>query len=253
MAHFFPAEKAFTVVYTVGILADRLIRYHGLPEALVSDGDPRFQTDLWQQLCARFNIKRALSSSYHPQRDGQTERVNRTLQQMLSTYIQSDEREWERLLPALELAYNTSHSSTVLFPFEVMVGENPLTAADLDVVGALSPILTPPVTNLFRQPCDRAQSHILKVKCQQKHYADTHRGEVDYARCCRQSTDQNEVDYIMDQRGSGDEAYYLIKWLPRNPTDQYEVDYIMDQRGSGDEAYYLIKWLPRGSSHLRTR
>lgn len=181
MAHFFPAEKAFTVVYTVGILADRLIRYHGLPEALVSDGDPRFQTDLWQQLCARFNIKRALSSSYHPQRDGQTERVNRTLQQMLRTYIQSDEREWELLLPALELAYNTSHSSTVLFPFEVMVGENPLTAADLDVVGAVSPILTPPVTNLFRQPCDRAQSHILKVKCQQKHYADTHRGEVDYA------------------------------------------------------------------------
>ncbi|CDI87690.1 hypothetical protein EPH_0073510 [Eimeria praecox] len=99
---------------------------------------------------------------------------------MLRTYIQSDEREWECLLPALELVYNTtSHSSTELSPFEVMIGENPLTAADLDVV--VSPTLTPPMTKLFRQLCDRAQRHILKAKCQQKHYADTRRREVEYA------------------------------------------------------------------------
>ncbi|CDI79081.1 hypothetical protein EAH_00040060, partial [Eimeria acervulina] len=167
---------------TVDVLAGRLIRYHGLPEAFISDRDPRFQSDLWQQLCTRFNIKRALSSSYHPQSDGQTERVNRTLAQMLLTYSQSDEREWRRLLPALELAYNTtSHSSTELSPFEVMIGKNPLTAADLDVVGALSATLTPPMTKLFRQLCDRAQRHILKAKGQQKHYSDTHRREVEYA------------------------------------------------------------------------
>ncbi|CDI80337.1 Similar to Transposon MAGGYgagandpolgenehomologues, related [Eimeria praecox] len=157
--HFVPAKKTFTAADTVDILADRLIRYHGLPEVLISDRDPRFQSDVWQQLCARFNIKRALSSSYHPQSDGQTERLNRTREQMFRTYIQSDKREWEHLLPALEPAYNTtSHSSTELLPFEVMIGEKPLTAADLDVVGALSPTLTPPMTKLFRQLCDREQS-----------------------------------------------------------------------------------------------
>ncbi|CDI74287.1 hypothetical protein EPH_0002000 [Eimeria praecox] len=62
-----------------------------------------------------------------------------------------------------------------------MIGANPLTAADLDVVGAVSLTLTPPMTKLFRQLYDRAQSHILKTKCQQKHYADTHRCEVEYA------------------------------------------------------------------------
>ena len=68
-----------------------------------------------------------MSSSYHPQSDGHTERVNRTLEQMLRTYIKSDEREWERLLPALELAYKTTrHSSIELSLFEVMIGENPL-------------------------------------------------------------------------------------------------------------------------------
>ncbi|CDI82540.1 hypothetical protein EAH_00066880, partial [Eimeria acervulina] len=182
MAHFVPAKKTFTAADTVDVLADSLIRYHGLPEALISDRDPRFQSDLWQQLCTRFNIKRALSSSYHPQSDGQTERVNGTLEQMLRTYIQSDEREWERIFPALELAYNTtSHSSTELSPFEVMIGENPLTAADLDVVGALSPTLTPSMTKLFRQLCDRAQSHILEAKGLQKHYADTYRRAMEYA------------------------------------------------------------------------
>ncbi|CDI76259.1 Similar to Transposon MAGGYgagandpolgenehomologues, related [Eimeria praecox] len=226
MAHFVPAKKTFTAADTVDVLADRLIRYHGLPEALISDRDPRSQSGLWQQLCARLNIKRALSSSYHPQSDGQTERVHRTLEQMLRTYIQSDEREWERLLPALELAYNTtSHSSTEHSPFEVMIGENPLTAADLDVVGALSPTLTPPLTKLFRQLCGRAQSHILKATCQQKHYADTHRREVGYA-----EPQEAVVEWPFSRDAVG------------NPMDHYEVDYIMDQRGSGDEASYLVKW-----------
>ncbi|CDJ45196.1 hypothetical protein ETH_00023240 [Eimeria tenella] len=78
---------------------------------------------------------------------------------MLRTYIQADERELEGLLPALELAYNTtSHSSTELSPFEIMIAENPLTAADLDIVGALAPTLTPLMTKLFRQLCDRARA-----------------------------------------------------------------------------------------------
>ncbi|CDI85179.1 Similar to Transposon MAGGYgagandpolgenehomologues, related [Eimeria praecox] len=237
MAHFVPAKKTFTAANTVDALADRRIRYHGLPEVLISDCDPRFQSDLWQQLCARFNTKRALSSSFHPQSDGQTERVNGKLEQMLRTYIQSDEREWERLLPALELAYNTTnHSSTEISPFEVMIGEKPLTAVDLDVIGALSPTLTPPMTKLFRQLCDRAQRHILQAKCQQKHYADTRRRVVEYAlvpdspRAPAQEPQEAVVEWPPTRDAAG------------NPTDQYEVDYIMDQRGSGDEACYLVKW-----------
>ena len=95
---------------------------------------------------------------------------------MLRTYIQTDECEWERLRPSLELAYNcTSHSSTELSPFEVMIGQSPITTADIDIMGGLAPTLTPPMTKLFRQLCDRAQSHILRVKWQQKVYTDTKR------------------------------------------------------------------------------
>ncbi|CDJ36208.1 uncharacterized protein EMH_0070200 [Eimeria mitis] len=181
MAHFIPTKKTATTADTIELLADRLIRYYGFPDVLISDRDRRFQSLLWQQLCQRFHIKRAMSSPYHPQSDGHTERVNRTLEQMLCTYIQTDEREWERLLPALELAYNTtSHSSTELSPFEIMIGQNPITTADLDLVGSLAPTLTPPMTKIFQQLCDRAQGHIQKAKWQQKHYSDAHRRNVHY-------------------------------------------------------------------------
>ena len=100
---------------------------------------------------------------------------------MLRTYIQSDEREWESLLPALELAYNTStHSSTELSPFEVMIGQNPVTAADIDIVGTLFPTLSPPMTKLFRRLCDRAQAHILRAKWAQKFYHDAHHRDVQF-------------------------------------------------------------------------
>ncbi|CDJ68431.1 hypothetical protein ENH_00052150 [Eimeria necatrix] len=193
IAHFVPAKKSFTAADTVELLADRLIGYHGFPEVLISDREPHFQSDLWQQLCHRFNIKQAMSSSYHPQSDGQTERVNRTLEQMLRTYIQSDEREWERLLSALELAYNTtSHSSTEVSPFEVMIGENPLTAANLDMVGALALPHRPGPRDLVLPEADVGCPLIRDA-------AGT-------------PTEECEVDYIMDQRGSGDEAQYLMKW-----------------------------------------
>ncbi|CDJ62307.1 hypothetical protein ENH_00012570 [Eimeria necatrix] len=266
MAHFVPAKKSFTAADTVELLADRLIRYHGFPEVLISDRDPRFQSGLWNQLCRHFNIKRCMSSPYHPQSDGQTERVIRTLEQMLRAYIKSDEREWERLLPALELAYNTtSHSSTELSPFEVMIGENPLTAADLDI-----------------------------AKWQQKYYADTKRRAVEHAvgdkvwlsskhlppfNSCPKLEPRYRGPFEVIER-IGTVAYrlalpptyeclnvfhvsQLVPHRPRppalvpsaadaawppihdaagNPTEEYEVDYILDQRGSGDAAQYPVKW-----------
>ncbi|CDI74710.1 hypothetical protein EPH_0003230 [Eimeria praecox] len=90
------------------------------------------------------------------------------------------------------------------------------------------------MTKLFRQLCDRAQSHILKAKCQQKQYADAHGREVEYAlvpdrpRATEQAPQEAVVGWPPTQDAAGD------------PTGQYEVDYITDQRGSGDEAYYLI-------------
>ncbi|CDJ32458.1 H0124B04.16 protein, related [Eimeria mitis] len=302
MVHFIRTKKTATTADTIELLADRWIRYHGVPDVLISDRDPRFQSQLWQQLCQRFHIKRAMSSPYHPQSDGQRERVNRTLEQMLRTYIQTDEREWERLLPALELAYNTtSHSSTEPSPFEIMIGQNPVTAADLDIVGNLAPTLTPPMTKVSQQLCDRAQSHILKAKWQQKRYAEAHRRDVQYKpgdqiwissrhlpglnQCpkleprfrgpftilerirqvgyrialpptysCHNVFHVSQLvpDRPRDPQRQSKEA--AVGWLPitgpdGTPTDTYKVEYILNQRGSGQDVQYLVKW--RGAPENR--
>lgn len=181
MAHFVPTTKTVSASGLVELPADRLVRYHGFPQKLVSDRDPRFVSDVWKRFCNRFDIKRALSTAHHPQTDGQTERVNSTLEQMLRTYLQADEAAWESLLPALELAYNCApHSSTELSPFEIMIGENPVTAENIDVISQLAPTLTPPMTKLLKALCCRAQAHIALAKHQQKLYADLHRREVEY-------------------------------------------------------------------------
>ncbi|CDJ48834.1 hypothetical protein EBH_0080810 [Eimeria brunetti] len=223
MAHFIPAKKSHSAADTVELLADRLIRYHGFPDVLASDRDPRFQSEVWTQLCSRFNITRAMLSSYHPQTDGQTERVNRTLEQMLRRYIQADEREWEGLLPALELEYNTtSHPSTELSPFEIMIGENRLTAADLDIFRGPFPVTERIDTVAYR----------LALPPTYEGHNVFHASQL--------VPHRPRAPALVPQEAP-------VGWPPTrdeagNPTDQYLVNYILDQKGAGEAAYYLVKW-----------
>ncbi|KAL8269766.1 hypothetical protein Esti_006295 [Eimeria stiedai] len=116
-----PRCRASKAIYFARLFADCVVRYHDLPTTIVSDRDPHFVSEFWRLFCRQLGIKRALSSAWHPQTGGQTERANRTIEQMLRTYIQRREEEWPDLLPALELAYNrTSHSATDLSPFEAV-------------------------------------------------------------------------------------------------------------------------------------
>jgi hypothetical protein len=181
MAHFIPTTTTASTQDVIELFVDRIVRYHGIPLVIVSDRDARFVSAFWEGFCKRFGIKRALSSAWHPQSDGQTERANRTIEQMLRTYIQTDEAEWPKLLPALELAYNcTPHSSTGLSPFEILIGENPIREQDLDIVERLPYQVTPPMTKSFQQLVDRAYAHIEAAKQRQKDIVDKHRREVEF-------------------------------------------------------------------------
>ena len=181
MAHFIPTTTSLTAAGFVQLFADRIVRYHGLPQIIISDRDPRFVSEFWRLFCQRFGIKRALSSAWHPQTDGQTERANRTIEQMLRTYIQSREEDWPALLPALELAYNcASHSATGLSPFEVMIGENPIRTQDLDLVDRLPPTVTPLMTKTFQALVERASAHLEHAKYLQKTYANASRRPLEF-------------------------------------------------------------------------
>ncbi|KAL8424747.1 hypothetical protein Efla_001336 [Eimeria flavescens] len=117
---------------------------------IVLGRDPRFVSEFWRLFARHFGIKRASSSAWHPHKDEQTERFNRTSEQVLRTYIQSRKEEWPEPFPALKLAYNcTSHSATGLSAFEVMLAENSLRPQNLDLADVFPPTLRPPMTSAF--------------------------------------------------------------------------------------------------------
>jgi transposase InsO family protein len=97
-----------------------------MPSVIVSDRDLKFTSLFWSTLFERFGTRLAMSSAYHPQSDGQTERMVRTLKEMLRTSIDYHQDKWTDKLSALEFAYNNStHPSRGLTPFELDPGMHP--------------------------------------------------------------------------------------------------------------------------------
>ncbi|KAL8438917.1 hypothetical protein Efla_001503 [Eimeria flavescens] len=181
MAHVGPPQTAVTAEGVVEPFADRLVRFHGLPENSISDRDTRRVADLWGKLCKQFQINRAqinraLPSACHPRQTSAARApAPTTLEHVLRSCIQSDEAAWEDFSPAVELAYNCStHKSTRRSPFEVTIGENPLRASDLGIVDAYEPTLTPPMTKLFQRLVEHAAADIIHAQAQQQFYANQH-------------------------------------------------------------------------------
>ncbi|KAL8443314.1 hypothetical protein Emag_005945 [Eimeria magna] len=176
MAHFIPLPVSSTAADIAALFTREIVRLHGVPSSIVTDRDARFISQFWQHFTTQFEIRRCLSTAFHPQTDGQTERTNQTLERLLRSFIQLDQSQWENLLPALELAYNTTPSgSTGLSPFQLMIGENPTTAMSYE------PFLyyqTPAMTKQFRMWVARAARHVAKAQLQQQQQANKHRRHV---------------------------------------------------------------------------
>jgi len=132
MAHFIPCHKIDDATYIANLFFKEVVRLHGLPRSIVSDRDSKFLSHFCRTLWGKLGTKLLFSTTCHPQSDGQTDVVNRTLGQMLRCMILQNIREWEGLLPHIEFAYNrVVHSTTSHSPFEVVYGFNPLTPLDL--------------------------------------------------------------------------------------------------------------------------
>lgn len=126
MAHFVPCRKTITGEETAKLFIDNIYRFHGLPEDIVSDRGPQFVSKFWQALFEILQVKIKLSSAFHPQTDGQTERVNQVLEQYLRCNINYQQNDWTSLIPLAEFAYNNStHASTHQTPFYINYGYHP--------------------------------------------------------------------------------------------------------------------------------
>ena len=108
------------------VLTDEIVCTFGVPEAIHSDQGPNFVSGVIQSLCDRLGIKHTQTTAYHPQGNGQVERFNRTLEDMLAKVISDDHRDWEDHLQKCLFAYRTAiHESTGYTPFLATFGRTP--------------------------------------------------------------------------------------------------------------------------------
>ncbi len=127
MVHFRACTTKITAVDLADYFLQDVIRLHGIPAEIMSDRDSKFTSTFWKAMCSRLKIQQCMSTSFHPQTDGQTERVNRVLEEVLRHYVSPAQDDWDRLLPAAEFAVNNAwHASTQATPFELNYGDHPV-------------------------------------------------------------------------------------------------------------------------------
>ena len=120
------------------LFVKKVVCRFGLPESIICDRDPRWTSDFWRGVAKCLRTKMSLSSSHHPQHDGQTEIVNRFLEVMLRAFVSDNKETWALWLPLLEWAYNASvHSSTGTSPNFLMFGFDPRSPIDFLLPGTV--------------------------------------------------------------------------------------------------------------------
>ena len=126
MVYYKPVKVTINAPGLAEVIIDAVVRYHGLPESIVTDRGLLFTSKFWSSLCYFLGIKRRLSTAFHPQTDRQTERQNSTMEAYLRTFVNFEQNDWAQLLPMAEFAYNNAKNpSTGFTPFELNCGYHP--------------------------------------------------------------------------------------------------------------------------------
>jgi hypothetical protein len=123
IAHFLPVHTTHKTEKYTEIYIDQIIRLHGIPRTIVSDRGTPFVARFWEQLQGSLGTTVIRSSVYHPQTDGQTERVNQILEDMLRACVIHYGKDWHKCLSLAEFSYNNSYKSSLkMAPFEALYG-----------------------------------------------------------------------------------------------------------------------------------
>jgi len=130
MAHFLPLRKEGKTAADLAVVFAREIwRHHRLPTDIVSDRDSQFTSEVWQEFLRLSGIRPRMSTPFHPQTDGQTERLNQTIEAYLRAFVQHEQNDWVSLLPMAEFAYNNSVTiGNGMTPFFANYGFHPAVA-----------------------------------------------------------------------------------------------------------------------------
>jgi len=173
-AHFIPIRHPYTASSIAQSFMDNVVKLHGLPKTIVSDRDTVFLSHFWTTLFKLYKVDLHFSTAYHPQSDGQTERINQCVEMYLRCAVQDSPSTWKSWLSLAELWYNSSlHSALGCSPFKALYGYEP----SLGVVTSVPPDIATSVTDTIehrqlqlealKQSLERAQN-IMKMIADRK-------------------------------------------------------------------------------------
>jgi hypothetical protein len=179
-AHFLPIKITDSIDVLSKLYLREVVRLHGVPVSIVSDRDARFTSRFWVSLQTAMKTKLNMSTAFHPQTDGQTERVNQVIEDMLRSCILDFGGSWEDHLYLIEFAYNNSyHSSIGMAPFEALYGRPCRTPICWAEVGeAILP--GPDIIKQSAEVITLIKERLKTAQSRQKSYADRHRRRVEF-------------------------------------------------------------------------
>ncbi|KAK8714256.1 hypothetical protein V6N13_149449 [Hibiscus sabdariffa] len=180
-AHFLPVHTTYTFDKLAELYIRDIVRLHGVPKSIVSDRDPKFTSRFWESLHTALVSRLNFSTSYHPQSDGQSERVIQVLEDMLRCCIIDFQGTWEKQLSLVEFAYNNSYQASIqMAPYEALYGRRCRTPVCWAEAG--QKLL--PMPDILKGTTEKVKLISERLKAasdRQKSYADLKRREVEYA------------------------------------------------------------------------
>ena len=179
-AHFLAVRMTFTLEEFCRLYILEIVRLHGVPVSIISDRDPRFTTHFWKSFQKAMGTQLMMSTAFHPQTDGQSERTIQVLEDMLRACVLDFKGSWEEYLPLVELAYNNSNQANIqMAPYEALYGRPCRSPICWTEVGEGS--ITAP--NLIRDTTKKVgliQKRLLTAQSRHKSYADKRRRPLEF-------------------------------------------------------------------------
>ncbi|KAJ9517295.1 hypothetical protein QJQ45_009191 [Haematococcus lacustris] len=220
MVHLVKTWESITAPQYAKLFIEHVFRLHGMPRDVISDRGPQFKNHFWAEVAKLLRVQVNLSSAYHPQTDGQTERMDRVVEEMLRHYIRPDQKDWAEHLPLVEFAINNARQESTRFtPFYLNYGYHPRRAELLDlpqkVPRALDFVLN------IRRAVEQARLCLEKAQKRQKVYADGKRRHATFA--------PGDMVLLSTQNMRGHSAQPGVRKLKPRYVGPFEVQYMVGE------------------------
>ena len=179
-AHFLAVQMTFTLERFWRLYIREIVRLYGAPVSIVSDRDPRFATHFWKSFQKAMGTRMTMSTAFHPQIDGQSERTIQVLEDMLRASVLDHKGSWEEHFPLVKFTYNNSYQASIqMAPYEALYGRPYRSPICWTEVGESS-ITGPDLIRDTSKKVSLIRQRLLMDHSWQKSYVDVRRRPLEF-------------------------------------------------------------------------